>query len=312
MSVLLETTEGNLVVDLYYEKQRRACVNFLRLCELNHYFFTPFYDIHRDEYVTSGNPNYPASGEKSGNYAANHFLDLSASDESIVKDRYLDIEGEDSTDRTVGDISFLFVEGRRAIGSQFTIALSNTNTPSGITFGKVVEGFSVLEKINTAPLDNDKRLVKDIRITHTHILHDPFPKCFEISLKRKETVPSQVQLDHMRLPQVQDEDVSTYHSLALEIIGDIRNHKVKPSPTTLFVARLNPITTEDSLIVLFSRFGQVKGCNIVKTQKPKGFNYAFVEYYNEKDVESAYFKFNEVGCIIDGQKVVIDFSQSVR
>lgn len=316
MSVLLETTEGNLVVDLFYEKEPRACLNFLRLCDLNHYFFSPFYDIHKDQYVCSGNPNFP----ENGNYAANNFLNLSDRDENIAKERFLEVgESKNPLDLKVGAISFLLVEGRRAIGSQFTICLSNTpQIPSRqLIFGKVVEGFSVLDKINTSQIDEDQRLVNDIRITHTHILHDPFPKCFEVSLKRKDTVPSQVQLDNMRIPQLveaEDDDVSTYHSLALEIIGDISDHKIKPSPTTLFVARLNPITTEDSLAVLFSRFGQVKGCNIIRSKKgPKGLNYAFVEFQNKTDVESAYYKFNDEldGCIIDGQKVVIDFSHSV-
>jgi peptidyl-prolyl cis-trans isomerase-like 4 len=41
-------------------------------------------------------------------------------------------------------------------------------------FGEVAEGFEVLEKINEALCDEQHRPYKDIRITHTVVLEDPF------------------------------------------------------------------------------------------------------------------------------------------
>ena len=37
MSVLLETTMGDLVIDLYTESRPRCCVNFLKLCKAKYY-----------------------------------------------------------------------------------------------------------------------------------------------------------------------------------------------------------------------------------------------------------------------------------
>jgi peptidyl-prolyl cis-trans isomerase-like 4 len=37
MSVLLETSQGDLVVDLFLEDCPKACENFLKLCKMKYY-----------------------------------------------------------------------------------------------------------------------------------------------------------------------------------------------------------------------------------------------------------------------------------
>jgi len=45
----------------------------------------------------------------------------------------------------------------------------------------------------------------------------------------------------------------------LEMIGDLPEADCAPPENVLFVCKLNPVTTDDDLEIIFSRFGKVKG-----------------------------------------------------
>ncbi|GFT66156.1 hypothetical protein NPIL_537291 [Nephila pilipes] len=73
---------------------------------------------------------------------------------------------------------------------------------------------------------------------------------------------------------------------------------------TVFVGRLNPITDEDALKKIFSRFGDIKRLRLVKdivTGFSKG--YAFIEYYDKYDAEKA---LRDDDLIIDDKKVLVE------
>lgn len=77
---------------------------------------------------------------------------------------------------------------------------------------------------------------------------------------------------------------------------------------TIFVARLNYDTTEDTLRKEFEYYGPIKSCTIVKntiTGKSRG--YAFIEYERERDMKSAYKQAD--GTRIDGHKVIVDMER---
>lgn len=132
-------------------------------------------------------------------------------------------------------------------------------------------------------------------------------------------LPSKYQLETMRLPQLKaspetllPENESQFNSIALELVGDLPHFQIKPSPSTLFVARLNPITTSESLTIIFSRFGKVLSGNVVVDPKTgKSLCYGFVEFESQQQAETAYSKMSK-GCVIDGREVHVDFSQSVK
>ena len=46
--------------------------------------------------------------------------------------------------------------------------------------------------------------------------------------------------------------------MTLEILGDLPDASLKPPENILFICKLNPITQEKDLEVIFSRFGPVK------------------------------------------------------
>ena len=99
-------------------------------------------------------------------------------------------------------------------------------------------------------------------------------------------------------------------ALVLEMIGDIPDADIKPPENVLFVCKLNPVTREEDLEVIFSRFGPISSCEVIRDQKSgDSLQYAFIEFEREEDCEKAYFKMDNV--LIDDRRIHVDFSQSV-
>ena len=55
MAVLLQTSLGDIVIDLYTSHCPKACLNFLKLCKIKHYNNALFYSIEKDYLVQIGN-----------------------------------------------------------------------------------------------------------------------------------------------------------------------------------------------------------------------------------------------------------------
>lgn len=45
MAVVIETTIGDITVDLFLDERPKACLNFLKLCKLKYYNFNLFHTI---------------------------------------------------------------------------------------------------------------------------------------------------------------------------------------------------------------------------------------------------------------------------
>lgn len=304
MSVLLETTKGNLVVDLFIQTQELPCYNFLKLCQINHYFFSPFYKIENNKVIYSGDPNYP-SGVHSANHSINKYVELEQYDIIGVND-YLKVDcglkASEYNENPVGLVSFTTVNDNQ-IGSEFSICLDSTDPAefkSQLAFGKVVEGFSVLQSISD-----------DTRIIRTHIIHDPFPNPPKMEIQNQKYFPSDIQISNFEENESSLEE-STYQALGLELMNDLPHYNIKPSPRTLFIAKLNPITTSESLEIIFARFGEIVSSHVIIDAKTaKSLCYGFVEFSTKTDAEKAYGRLHK-GCIIDGRNVIVEFSQSAR
>ena len=73
---------------------------------------------------------------------------------------------------------------------------------------------------------------------------------------------------------------------------------------------MNPVTTDEDLETIFSRFGEILSCDIVRDKMTgDSLCYAFIEYEDKEDAEQAYFKMDNV--LIDDRRIHVDFSQSV-
>ena len=56
MSVLLETSKGDIVIDLHCEDCPIACKNFLKLCKVKYYNFSIFHNVQKGALIQSGDP----------------------------------------------------------------------------------------------------------------------------------------------------------------------------------------------------------------------------------------------------------------
>ncbi|KAI7196352.1 Peptidyl-prolyl cis-trans isomerase-like, partial [Hortaea werneckii] len=85
---------------------------------------------------------------------------------------------------------------------------------------------------------------------------------------------------------------------------------VTPPEQVLFVCKLNPVTRDEDLELIFSRFGKILSCEVIRDKKTgDSLQYAFIEFGSKEDCERAYFKMQ--GVLIDDHRIHVDFSQSV-
>lgn len=220
--------------------------------------------------------------------------------------------------------------GDSLIGSQFFLTLgSDLTSLDGVhcVIGQVVEGLEVLRAINEVICDTTNRPYKDVRITHTVILDDPFENPRGFREPSRSPSPSAERLRGGRIAadeDIDDTNGKTEPELAemrsereakaratiLEIIGDLPDADVAPPENVLFVCKLNSVTTDDDLEIIFSRFGKIKGCEVIRDRKTgDSLQYAFIEFEDKKSCEMAYFKMDNV--LIDDRRIHVDFSQSV-
>lgn len=213
--------------------------------------------------------------------------------------------------------------------SQFYITTSNSLhslDERHTIFGEVAEGLEILEAINDTPCDTNGRPLQNIRIRHSIILDDPTPDPPTLLEHIPEASPPPQFAEDGRLEddwRPADDDRDPEHiereareaearnrAVVLEMIGDLPEADVKPPSNMLFVCKLNPVTTEEDLEIIFSRFGIITSCDIIRDWKTgDSLCYAFIGFSTEEAAEQAYFKMHNV--LIDDRRIKVDFSQSV-
>lgn len=62
-----------------------------------------------------------------------------------------------------------------------------------------------------------------------------------------------------QITEMQKEKEAKARATILEIIGDIPDAEIAPPENVLFVCKLNPVTNDDDLEIIFSRFGKIVG-----------------------------------------------------
>ncbi|PKX90305.1 cyclophilin-like protein [Aspergillus novofumigatus IBT 16806] len=327
MSVLLETSLGDIVIDLLVDESPKACENFLKLCKVKYYNFSPVHSVQKNFTFQTGDPLGPDSPESDGGSSIWGLL------EGPVK-RTFPLKLSPKLKHTErGTVSMATVPSshdpdERLAASQFIVTLGdNLDYLDGkaAIFGKVVEGFDVLEKINGAFIDDRGRPLKDIRIRHTVILDDPYDDPPGLVVPAESPLPSKAQLATVRIADDEDLDENMdeeameklrrerearAQALTLEMVGDLPFAEVKPPENVLFVCKLNPVTQDEDLQLIFSRFGPILSCEVIRDKRTgDSLQYAFIEFENQKDCEQAYFKMQ--GVLIDDHRIHVDFSQSV-
>jgi len=117
-------------------------------------------------------------------------------------------------------------------------------------------------------------------------------------------------IDEEAVEKLRREREARAQALTLEMVGDLPFAEVKPPENVLFVCKLNPVTQDEDLHLIFSRFGSILSCEVIRDKRTgDSLQYAFIEFENQKDCEQAYFKMQ--GVLIDDHRIHVDFSQSV-
>ncbi|MCJ1309466.1 Peptidyl-prolyl cis-trans isomerase cyp6 [Agyrium rufum] len=301
--------------------------SFLKLCKIKYYNYSPVSSVQKNFSFQTGDPLGPWSKESDGGSSIWGILHGSS------KRTYTAEFNKRLKHTERGTVSMATAPGsrdpeQREVGSQFLITLGDGLDyldGKALVFGKVVEGFDTLEKINNAFCDEKDRPLQDIRVRHTIILDDPFPDPDDLIIPPESPVPTPAQLATVRIADDEDlgEDMdeeamdklrrdreAKAQALTLEMLGDLPFAEVKPPENILFVCKLNPVTQDEDLDLIFSRFGKILSCEVIRDRKTgDSLQYAFIEFEEQKDCEQAYFKMQ--GVLIDDHRIHVDFSQSV-
>ncbi|KAI5925207.1 cyclophilin-like domain-containing protein [Camillea tinctor] len=327
MSVLLETSAGDIVIDLLVDYAPNECENFLKLCKTKYYNFSPVHSIQQNFSFQSGDPLGPTSSASDGGSSIWGLLS-GPSRKTFPATFHHKLKHVERGTVSMVTAPHPSDPDVRLAGSQFIVTLGdNTDYLDGkaAVFGKVVEGFDALEKINGAITDKEGHPLVDIRIKHTVVLDDPYPDPEGLREPSQSPQPSKAQLATVRiaddadLEENMDEDAAEKvrrerearaQALTLEMMGDLPFAEVKPPENVLFVCKLNPVTADADLELIFSRFGTILSCEVIRDKKTgDSLQYAFIEFEDKSACEAAYFKMQ--GVLIDDRRIHVDFSQSV-
>ncbi|KAF6174365.1 hypothetical protein GIB67_027836 [Kingdonia uniflora] len=322
MSVLVVTSLGDIVVDLYTIRCPLTTKNFLKLCKIKYFNGCLFHTVQKDFTAQTGDP----TGEGSGGDSIYKFL---FGDQARF---FGDEIHPDLKHNKIGTVAMVS-GGENMNASQFYFTLRDDLEyldGKDTVFGEVAEGLETLTRINEAYVDENGRPFKNIRIKHTYILDDPFddpsqlaeliPDASPEGKPQNEIVdevrleddwmPMDELLDSSELEEVLRDKQAHTSAVVLESIGDIPDAEMKPPENVLFVCKLNPVTEDEDLNTIFSRFGNVVSAEVIRDFKTgDSLCYAFIEFDNVEACEQAYYKMDNT--LIDDRRIHVDFSQSV-
>ena len=332
MSVLIETSLGDIVIDLHLTHAPFASSNFLKQCLLRNYNGVLFHRVVPGFLAQTGDPTGTGTGGTSVLQKDVPYFN----DELVPRQINHNIAGTIGMSHTNGKAN--------ENGSQWYITLRDNlgDQLDGkfTVFGNIVEDdHNVVAALNAAHVDEGHRPYEDIRIFCTHVLDDPFPTPVHLipvveatthikNIKQHCVIPPVTETinprdpygkykskkELLRLQQEQNIDVAAKiakgSARTLEIIGDLPDADARPPENVLFVCKLNKVTDSDSLHLIFSRFGTILSCHVVKdVPTQQSLQYAFIEFEQQESCEEAYMKMNNV--LIDDRRIKVDFSQSI-
>ena len=160
MSVIIETTEGTMTIDLFCESCPKTCLNFLKLCKIKYYNNCLFFNVQQNFIAQTGDPTGSSSVKGSligtgkggtsifGKMQVNGlFLSCSEGPEK----RFFGDEIDRKLKHTKMGTVAMANKKENMNGSRFYMTLRDNISfldKKHTIFGQVVEGLDVLEKIN--------------------------------------------------------------------------------------------------------------------------------------------------------------------
>lgn len=158
MSITLETSHGDLKVELFCEHCPKACENFLALCASGYYNNTIFHRNIKGFIVQGGDPTGLGEGGTS-------IFNGGTFEDEIVDNIKHDKRGMLS----------MANNGPNTNGSQFFFTFSKQQTLDKVytCFGKVIDGWEALDLIEREAVDSMDRPLNEIKLYKSKIHANP-------------------------------------------------------------------------------------------------------------------------------------------
>ncbi|HEY3913277.1 MAG TPA: peptidylprolyl isomerase [Verrucomicrobiae bacterium] len=154
----MDTTEGTMVIQFWTDAAPKTIANFKKLAKSGFYDGTCFHRVIKGFMIQGGDPNTKGSGSEGswGQGGPGYNIDAEFNDHSHVR----------------GVISMARSNDPNSAGSQFFICHGNPTflDHQYTTFGKLIKGDDVLEKIATTPTHPPDRPNKRIDIKSIKIV----------------------------------------------------------------------------------------------------------------------------------------------
>ncbi len=150
--VKLQTSEGDIIIELYTEQMPITAGNFQKLVEEGFYDGIIFHRVIDGFMIQGGDP----SGDGTGGPGYE------------IKDEFTNTDLDKNNRGTISMAN----AGPNTGGSQFFINLVDNNFLEGKhpVFGKVVQGMDVIDKIAKLPTDQNDKPLKDVKIIKVSIV----------------------------------------------------------------------------------------------------------------------------------------------
>ena len=148
MSVLLETSAGEIVIDLKTDECPITCENFIKLCKIKYYNDNLFFNIQSNYIAQTGDPTGTGTG---GNSIF-----------GIINNSTIGFKNEINTNKKIfNKIGLVCMASKDNINkSQFFITLRDDDLDhlygQYTVFGEVAEGMEVLAKLNALFCDEGR------------------------------------------------------------------------------------------------------------------------------------------------------------
>ncbi|XP_071961418.1 peptidyl-prolyl cis-trans isomerase-like 1 [Antedon mediterranea] len=155
-SVVVETSMGTLVVELYWKHAPNTCRNFSELSRKGYYNGITFHRIIQNFMIQGGDPT--GTGRGGSSIYGQHFQD----------------EIHQDLKHTGAGILSMANSGPNTNGSQFFITLAPTQWLDGkhTIFGRLSSGISVLNRMGMVETDSDDRPREDLKIIKAYPISD--------------------------------------------------------------------------------------------------------------------------------------------
>ncbi|KAI5810024.1 peptidyl-prolyl cis-trans isomerase ppi1 [Peziza echinospora] len=154
--VKLETSMGDIELELYNDHAPKTCRNFATLVERGYYNNCPFHRIIPDFMIQGGDPTGTGRGGS-----------------SIYGEKFAD-EIHPSLKHTGAGILSMANSGPNTNGSQFFITLAPTPWLDGkhTIFGRVRSGLKIVERMGLVRTGQDDKPVEDVKIIRGKLVEE--------------------------------------------------------------------------------------------------------------------------------------------